>query len=504
MRTLADRYRLEDCVLDGPHWSYWRGYDGVLRRAVGILVLVPEPEPGTLESNVLAAARASAGAEDARVLRVLDVLSDDEGTCLVIEWLTAQSLEELLADGPLPDLEAWRMTLEVAQALASVQAQGLGHGALAPHWVLRGEDGRVRLLGLGIVAALTEPVGTTGSTGPPTAAPAPTGPAADAAGLGALLYAALTGRWPGAPGQSALAPAPQQSGHPVRPRMVRAGVPAALDDVAARALGLPGRGEPLLTPAAVAAALELAGERMKGFDRGGPDEPGDGTQGAQGVDGRDRRAGDDRRGRRGHRPRSVPLVAAVGVLAVLAVPSYLGLRSLGGSTPGTVTASPTPGQPTPTASGSQPPLGISIPIVSAKDFDPDGNGSENPAQAPLAIDGDLTTAWHTVTYYKRANLGGLKPGVGLLLDLGKEQRVATVSVHLVGLSTSLQLLASKTLSAAFDDYLPLARIDDAGSFATLRPAAPAPARYLLIWLTSLPPAGNNFQGGIFEVEVTRS
>jgi hypothetical protein len=504
VRTLADRYRLEDCVLDGPHWSYWRGYDGVLRRAVGILVLVPDHELGTLETDVLAAARASAGAEDARVLRVLDVLSDDEGTCLVIEWLTAQSLEELLADGPLPDVEAWRVTLEVAQALASAQAQGLGHGALAPHWVLRGEDGRVRLLGLGFVAALAEPVGrtvTSGSAGTPAPA-GPDGPATDAAGLGALLYAALTGRWPGAPGRSALAPAPQQSGHAVRPRMVRAGVPAALDDVAARALGLPGRGEPLRSPAAVAAALELAGERMKGFDRG---EPADGSDGPDGSDGerRTRRAGDDRRRRR---PRSVPLVAAAAVLAVLAVPSYLGVRSLGASK-GTGTTSPTGTaltQPTPTASGSQPPLGISIPIVSARDFDPAGNGSENPAQAPLAIDGDLTTAWHTVTYFKRANLGGLKPGVGLLLDLGREQRVATVSVHLVGLSTSLQLLASKTLSAAFDDYLPLARVDDAGSFATLRPAAPATARYLLIWLTSLPPAGNNFQGGIFEVEVTRS
>ena len=166
MRTLADRYSLEDCVLDGPHWSYWRGYDGVLRRPVGILVLEPDH---SLEAEVLGAARASAGAEDARLLRVLDVLTDDEGTCLVIEWLTAESLEELLADGPLTDLEAWRVTLDVAQALASAQAQGLGHGALAPHWVLRGEDGRVRLLGLSIASA---------APGAPGPTPAPRWPRA--------------------------------------------------------------------------------------------------------------------------------------------------------------------------------------------------------------------------------------------------------------------------------------------------------------------------------------
>ena len=151
VRTLADRYSLEDCVLDGPHWSYWRGHDGILRRAVGILVVEPDDE---LEADVLSAARDSSAAEDPRLLRVLDVLTDDEGTALVIEWLSAETLEDLLADGPLPDLEAWRLTLDVAQALAAAQVHGLGHGALAPHWVLRGEDGRIRLLGLCIAAVL--------------------------------------------------------------------------------------------------------------------------------------------------------------------------------------------------------------------------------------------------------------------------------------------------------------------------------------------------------------
>ena len=40
--------------------------------------------------------------------------------------------------GPLADVESWRVTLEVARALATAQARGLRHGALAPRWVLRG------------------------------------------------------------------------------------------------------------------------------------------------------------------------------------------------------------------------------------------------------------------------------------------------------------------------------------------------------------------------------
>lgn len=472
MRTLADRYSLEDCVLDGPHWSYWRGYDGVLRRPVGILVVESDHQ---LETEVLSAARASASADDPRLLRVLDVLTDEEGTCLVIEWLTAESLEELLADGPLTDLEAWRVTLDVAQALASAQAQGLGHGALAPHWVQRGEDGRVRVLGLSIAAAVCGI-----ATAETTAAER------DARALGALLYACLTGRWPADPSASSLAPAPRQSGHAVRPRMVRAGVPVALDDVASRALGLPGRGEPLTSPAAVAAALELAGERMKGFDLTDEHEPIEAP-----IPAPPRR-----------HVRSAPLVAALCVVALLVVPAYLGLRSLSGS-PAPAKVAATPAASASTSQSAQP-TGVSIPVVSVRDFDPDGNGTENHDQVKLAVDGNLKTAWHTVQYFKRPDLGGLKPGVGLLLDLGSEQQVADVSVHLVGIGTSLELRAAKTFSTNADDYLPLAAARNAGTFVTLRPVSVATARYLLVWLTSLPPAGANYQGGIAEIEVFRN
>jgi hypothetical protein len=85
-------------------------------------------------------------------------------------------------------------------------------------------------------------------TRPPTS---PTDPAAlDAAGIGAVLYAALTARWP-LEAATALPAAPYVDGHLCSPRQVRAGVPADLDDIACRALaGMPRRGgAPLRSPA---------------------------------------------------------------------------------------------------------------------------------------------------------------------------------------------------------------------------------------------------------------
>jgi putative peptidoglycan lipid II flippase len=68
---------------------------------------------------------------------------------------------------------------------------------------------------------------------------------------------------------------------------------------------------------------------------------------------------------------------------------------------------------------------------SATPFDPLGtsgrNGAENDHLAPLAVDGDATTAWQTEPY-RRAGLGGLKEGVGLILDLDGTRTVRGIEL----------------------------------------------------------------------------
>ena len=57
--------------------------------------------------------------------------------------------------------------------------------------------------------------------------------------------------------------------------------------------------------------------------------------------------------------------------------------------------------------------------LTATDFDPQGDPpEENPELAPLAVDGDPATSWRTATYLQNFGPGGLKTGVGLVLDLG--------------------------------------------------------------------------------------
>jgi hypothetical protein len=501
VRTRAGRYTLEDRVLDGPGWSYWCGSDGLLRRPVGVLVL---DQAHPYEDEVVAAARASAAVEDARVQRVLDVLTDDEGTCLVIEWVAGSTVEELLADGPLADVESWRVTLEAGRALAAAHARGLRHGALTPRWVLRGDGGRVRVLGLCVAAALR------GADADGAQTP---GPDCDARGLGLLLYATMTARWPGDPADCALPAAPLQGGRPVRPSLVRAGVPAVLDEIAARTLGL-GRHPALTTAAEVVAHLEAAGRRMRDFDASEPVAL-DAEQLAGLIDTgyvervsaelADRESRADRPTGGRHRRALVGWLAGLVTAAVLAGGLWLVARP--DTAPAAAAQTSRSSSPSSSTASSAAPTGAIVPIFAVKDFDPPpGNGSENPTQVKFAWDGDPTTAWHTVAYFHRPDLGGLKPGVGLLVDLGAPQTVGAVRLRLVGHGTSVQLLAAAQPGTVLDDFTPVAQAQSTGEVVTLRPGIPLHQRYLLIWLTRLPlaPDGADYVGGIADIEVHSS
>ena len=158
----------------------------------------------------------------------------------------------------MPPAEAARIAYEISGAIESAHAKGIAHGRLRPSNILVGHDGEVRITGLGIDAVL--------SGIDPVAHDDPV--AADVNGIGSILYACLTARWPdgeveGIPG------APQVGGHTPAPSRILADVPESLDDLCARTVIpiAPPRGRPRLASAAQAhealgaSLTDLTGER---------------------------------------------------------------------------------------------------------------------------------------------------------------------------------------------------------------------------------------------------
>ena len=129
--------------------------------------------------------------------------------------------------------------------MATAHEDGLTHQLLRPGSVVITPDGRVKIAGLATEAAMH----AANSTDPAVL---------DAAGVGSLLYAALTARWPGGAGHG-LPAAPHIDGRVASPRQVRPGVPRLLDEVVDRTLGNSARHNepPLRSPAEVLEALTV-------------------------------------------------------------------------------------------------------------------------------------------------------------------------------------------------------------------------------------------------------
>jgi hypothetical protein len=106
--------------------------------------------------------------------------------------------------------------------------------------------------------------------------------------------------------------------------------------------------------------------------------------------------------------------------------------------------------------------------------------------------------WRT-QIYRTADLGKLKPGVGLLMDLGASRKVAAVHLLLLGNGTSVELFESDTVPANEKAMTLAAAQASAPSDVTMRLSTATTARYWVVWLTKLPAAGTGFQGGIVEM-----
>ncbi|WP_406862004.1 protein kinase family protein [Streptomyces sp. HUAS MG47] len=494
---LARRYRLEECVTRLDGFSSWRAVDEKLRRAVGVHVL-PADHPRA--RSVLAAARSAALLGDPRFVQVLDAVEENDLVYVVHEWLPdSTELTALLAAGPMEPHDAYQLVSQVSQAMAAAHREGLAHLRLTPSAVLRSSTGQYRVRGLAVNAALR---------GISAERPQRT----DTEAIGALLYAALTQRWPYDNDAYGLSGLPKDVGL-IAPDQVRAGVHRGLSEIAMRALANDGatasRQEPPCTTPDELAKAVAAMPRIRPPE---PEFPAPAeyqrTTYQQGTYGsRQTRPAvtqplpqppaplQSRTGKALKWAVSALLIAALG-LGSWQVADKLLDRNKEKEPPRTT-------QPESTENKQPENSGRPVEIVEAYDFDPLGDGSENHSQIKSAYDGDPSTSWPTSSYRGYPKLGNLKEGVGLVLDLGKVQQVGKVEVTFEG-ATAVELRTAPESAGsrpgAPSDYATQA--SEKGSHVTLTPDKPVKTRYVLIWLTELPSADGGYRGQVADIKIT--
>jgi len=535
-QMLGGRYRLDHRVASVNEVSIWLGEDETLSRSVAVYVIPPN-HPRT--DALIGASRRAAQAIDPRFMRVLDEMPagpSEPVSFIVSENLDGVSLADLLRQGPLPDADAAWVTREVASALAPMHDAGLSHGQLDPTEVIITDAGLVRIKGFMIDALLTG--GADDLSG---------GEKADVAAIGCLLYASLTGTWPGGGHKVALPEARYWQGGLMRPSSLRAVTPA-LDGICMQIVE-PGSGG---TPLRSAKAIALAIDRMRG-----------------GVVPQDDLAARVAQARRVGSSVTEPVNVAMAAPAVVGGPAPASLEEAtnvvaglpGGpvapAAPAVAAVAGMPRQPQPppqpnALGGAAPavarlpkapkiyrvagkwklprgwwiapivavilvivliakgcssggilpstPQPTPMPVTAAIDFNPaadnttdKGDGHENPDQVGLAIDGDPTTCW-TTRAYPDDYIPKSKPGVGLILDFGSATTVSTLTVTMGAVPVNLSVMvpsgdAAQTDTAPMDTVKSWTSVLDTTVVdqpATLNLPDGTKSRFVLLYLTKLP------------------
>ncbi|MFC0601714.1 protein kinase family protein [Streptomyces palmae] len=492
---LARRYRLEECVTRLDGFSSWRAVDEKLRRAVGVHIL-PADHPRA--RPVLAAARSAALLGDPRFVQVLDAVEENDLVYVVHEWLPdATELTAVLAAGPFEPHDAYQLVSQVSQAMAAAHREGLAHLRLNPGSVLRTESGQYRIRGLAVMAALR---------GISSDHPQRT----DTEAIGALLYAALTQRWPYESDAYGLPGLPKGVGL-IAPDQVRAGVHRGLSDLAMRALVNDGatasRQEPPCTTPEELAKAVAAMPRIR------PPEPSFAPPEAF----QQRAYGPPpiRNGRPGPAvpapvPPPPPLQSRTGkvlkwtVSALLIAALGLGSWQLADTLLKSENRSgDSQHQDKKPGGGAKKHVGKPIAIQGAAEYAPDGTPQDDD-KVQLTYDTGpdskgRDSLWRTRGYNEGPKFApSIKKGVGIVYDLGGERRLGGAEISLLypgtqSTYTEIGLYATDSLHPTGSSQTPLSGFKEllkptqtGETTAKLTINSSVKTRYVLVWLTALP------------------
>jgi hypothetical protein len=493
---VGGRYRLVARLAHGGMAEVWEATDEVLARPVAVKVLLPHlAADGAFHARFHREAMAAARLSHPHIVAIFDTCSTDDAEAIVMELVRGPTLREVLdRNGSLPPGRAVAIARQVADALAHAHASGLVHRDVKPGNILLADDGRVLVTDFGIAKAAEETsdltdagqvVGTAKYLSPEQVQGKPLDGRADVYALGVVLYEMLCGRPPFDAATSTATALARLTTDPLRPRQLRAGLPRDLEDVVLKAMA---RDPEARYPTATALCSALDAVDLRRVEDG----PLDHTVGFTPTEDHTPAPASGMAPKFSDTERSwiVPAALIVVIAATLAI---VGLVLSGNDVGRTLFDAAT-------GSGGDGDGAVVDLASSPRAFDPFGSGGEHDDELALASDGDAATAWTTERYDTRA-LGGLKPGVGIVLPLPAAHDLGRLELTSPTRDWSVEIyVADESTSDLAGWGQPVATADGIDGDASIDLGG-AHGAAVLVWITDL---GDGSTGDAFSVAIAEA
>jgi eukaryotic-like serine/threonine-protein kinase len=488
--VLSGRYKLEAKLGSGGMSTVYLARDTTLDRSVAVKVMHREmSEQADQLERFRQEARAVAKLSHPNVVAVIDAGEDGGHPYIVFEYVEGETLKQRINRiGALDPQEALAYAIEIARGLTVAHARNMVHRDIKPQNVLIDSEGRAKLTDFGISRQLEQDgmtatgrvLGTTDYVAPEQAMGHPVDQRSDIYSLGVVLYEMLVGQVPfQADSQVGVAMKHVNEELPdVQQRRPELSAAAALvverataKDPAQRYQGVGELIDDLSTALEVEAARagSTTGEATSVLDAVPPAERKLGGGG----------------GRRSW--------LAIGALVLVAAAILLAVQLVGsGNGPG--------------GGGALKGKGSTVALAEATDYDPEGDGQEDPETVSFAVDGDPTsTAWSS-EHYDTDTFAGTKsgedPGVGLYVTAKSTTKPAEMIVKspTPGWDAQIFAAASGPPEELSEWGEPVGDVADADETEEIELHLGSPAKYFLIWFNKASPARD--QEGRFQIEIS--
>ncbi|HEX6456441.1 MAG TPA: protein kinase [Solirubrobacterales bacterium] len=488
--VLSGRYKLEAKLGSGGMSTVYLARDTTLDRSVAVKVMHREmSEQADQLERFRQEARAVAKLSHPNVVAVIDAGEDGGHPYIVFEYVEGETLKQRINRvGALDAQEALAYAIEIARGLTVAHGRNMVHRDIKPQNVLIDSEGRAKLTDFGISRQLEQDgmtatgrvLGTTDYVAPEQAMGHPVDQRSDVYSLGVVLYEMLVGQVPfSADSQVGVAMKHVNEELPdVQQRRPELSAAAAMVVERATAKDPADRyqevGEMIDD---LATALEVEAARAGAAT-------GEATSVLEAVAPAERKLSS---GDRWSRVAVVLLILvfAAAIAAVILISSGHGPGGGGGALNG---------------KGSQ------VAISSASDYDPQGDGEEDPETISLAVDGNPTgTAWSSEHYDTETFAGtktGPDPGVGLYVTAKSAASPSEMIIRTPTPGWDAQIFA--TASGPPEELSgwgePIGEVSDAGDLEEVELHLASPARYFLIWFNKAASARD--QEGRYQVEIS--
>ena len=158
--TTISHYEVLEKLGEGGMGMVYKARDSQLGRFVAIKVLIQAAGENTdRRARFLQEARAASSLNHPNIITIHDIVAVETGDFIVMEFVRGQTLGDILEASKIPEVDALKYAIQIADALAAAHGIGIVHRDLKPANVMVTPEGLAKVLDFGLAKLAGTPGG---------------------------------------------------------------------------------------------------------------------------------------------------------------------------------------------------------------------------------------------------------------------------------------------------------------------------------------------------------